>query len=1045
MNIMSDNHGKVIPSAAESQRTNVNHAVNYAANNTANYAGVAKTSTHTGDAARSGIQVEFGNSIAIPSPFQNSDKNNSNNGKKNMQDVANDAAKMQTIIDTGCMTVMSENTTGEDLSKIKEEGFNISDMKPEDGLNTLEHIKATLASTGTIIRGFNDDLSAEELAQVCGGEARANSIKKAFNENDIPVTKENVTEVMDAAAEAVTLSKPSDGTQQLLIQKAQEPTIQNLYMASYSGMTQVASSGGYYAQNAEGYLAKMSENEEIDIEALSDQMKKIIEESGIEVNEDSLSDATWLVKSGIPLTGENLKLKMQLERIEYPVKEDLAIAAAAAAKGSGRPAIEGNLADPRNIYERAQEIINRINSIDEGLEQPFSNEISSRRMLEETRLKMMLEASVSLIKRGFTVDTASQSELVDALKAEEERICQKRFPDAETAEEAVSLNERYEETISYADKIGEYPLAFAAKIDIAEANLEAADSQASAMANALKSSNAASSYEALQTEIRGDLGDSIKKAFRNADEVLAAAGLEANDANRRALRALSYNDMEVTEEAVQKVKDADLTLRRISENMTPASALSLIRDGKNPLTMTLAELEEVLTRKNHESLGINKAAKDNQDYAEFLLKAEANKDITEAERESYIGLYRLFRQIEKTDGAVIGAMVNTSAYENIAEENVSDLLRQVRSLKKKNLDYRIADDIDVKVLVNKANSIDAQISSAFDNNSSNSNHNNSGAAFSEAESYDSTNSGASASQRSYQDKLISEIYENFPEEMTDFADEKELNSEVEERLLQDALRDVREYADIDDEAVRHILEADIPRTIGNLISAGHLLSAKGNIFNKIKDDKKEAIQDYQKAFMEDAQDGSRMKAAGRDLVRDLQVFMENQIEEEASFSQNQNVEADTENVGGYERIKSINGMLSQLGLMDEYARDEHFVVPVETSEGYAAMHLTLRHEEGAGRVSVQMETEQGRLSAELSAENGKIYGSINLPGGTNLQGGANTFGAAGSTSGVRVSEKEFLERMQNYMDEHLPQGSETRTGNYTLYIIAKAVVSAARA
>lgn len=38
-----------------------------------------------------------------------------------------------------------------------------------------------------------------------------------------------------------------------------------------------------------------------------------------------------------------------------------------------------------------------------------------------------------------------------------------------------------------------------------------------------------------------------------------------------------------------------------------------------------------------------------------------NNQITEEERNSYIGIYRLIHQVEQTDGAAIGALVNQGA------------------------------------------------------------------------------------------------------------------------------------------------------------------------------------------------------------------------------------------------------------------------------------------------------------------------------------------------------------------------------------------------
>lgn len=52
------------------------------------------------------------------------------------------------------------------------------------------------------------------------------------------------------------------------------------------------------------------------------------------------------------------------------------------------------------------------------------------------------------------------------------------------------------------------------------------------------------------------------------------------------------------------------------------------------------------------------STRDDSKFSEFLWKLEKNNEITEDERTTYIGIYRLIAQVEKSDGAVIGSLVN---------------------------------------------------------------------------------------------------------------------------------------------------------------------------------------------------------------------------------------------------------------------------------------------------------------------------------------------------------------------------------------------------
>ena len=61
------------------------------------------------------------------------------------------------------------------------------------------------------------------------------------------------------------------------------------------------------------------------------------------------------------------------------------------------------------------------------------------------------------------------------------------------------------------------------------------------------------SYETLMTAPRSDMGDSIKKAFSNVDDILQDLQLDTSETNRRAVRILAYNNTEITPENIMEV------------------------------------------------------------------------------------------------------------------------------------------------------------------------------------------------------------------------------------------------------------------------------------------------------------------------------------------------------------------------------------------------------------------------------------------------------------------------------------------------------------
>ena len=183
------------------------------------------------------------------------------------------------------------------------------------------------------------------------------------------------------------------------------------------------------------------------------------------------------------------------------------------------------------------------------------------------------------------------------------------------------------------------------------------------------------------------------------DDILRDMGQELSQENRKAVRILGYNSMPVTDEALTEVRETYFQVENVVRAMTPARTLSLIRDGVNPLTMSLDELETYLYKMDAEP----EAEADR--YARFLYELEKNGQISESERGAYIGIYRAFHQIEKADGAAIGSLINQGG-----ELTLGNLLTAARNRRVGRMDYTVDDDFGLLTgVVTKGKSISAQI------------------------------------------------------------------------------------------------------------------------------------------------------------------------------------------------------------------------------------------------------------------------------------------------------------------------------------------------
>lgn len=142
--------------------------------------------------------------------------------------------------------------------------------------------------------------------------------------------------------------------------------------------------------------------------------------------------------------------------------------------------------------------------------------------------------------------------------------------------------------------------------------------------------------------------------------------------------------------------------------MTPAVVTQMIKRGINPLEMDFTSLNQEAENIKSEESG----REDNRRFSEYLWKMEQNHEISEEERSSYIGIYRLIRQVENTDGAAIGALIQQGS-----PLTMKNLLTAVRSEKRSNkMDYSVDSDFNGVSGTSNGSSITDQIEAAYQNN-----------------------------------------------------------------------------------------------------------------------------------------------------------------------------------------------------------------------------------------------------------------------------------------------------------------------------------------
>lgn len=857
---------------------------------------------------------------------------------KSLIELQQEAENLNVAVQQDYMTVMSHTMSEKDYAKLQEEGFHFESMDPDEAVNIVDRIKAELARAGKHIAGYTDDIDMDTLAAAVGSEALAAAVAQSFQQADIPLTEENLNDVVQAWNMATELRPLEEGTTGYLIDNEMEAEIWNLYVAQNSGAANgAAGAPRYYAEDIQGYYAQSAQMpEDADLTA---QIDKVLLQSGREANEENRRGAQWLLEKGYPLTEENLDRLEELENLEIPVTEQVFADAAAAAIAEGKNPIHGDLTgESRNIYERAAELAEYYQS-SEILEK-YAGDITARRQLEEIRLRMTAEINVKLLKSGFSIDTAPMEELVEALKRAEAELAKQYFPqDAEAVEKYHSFTQ----TNNMVSEIPGLPAQVLGTFaeGQATATLEEFHGEGKALQDTYR--KAQEEYETLMTAPRGDLGDSIRKAFANVDDILQDLDLELTEENRRAARILGYNRMEMTVENIEAVRAADDQVRNVVEKMTPAAVLKMIRDGVNPLEKSFAELEDYFEKLPEDYKEASES------YSRFLYGLEKNHAVTEEERAGYIGIYRLIRQIEKSDGAAVGALVNTQA-----ELHFSNLLTAVRSGKVKSLDKKVTDELGaVTELIRKGESISDQVAKGF--------------------------------------------VRKVEETLTDVSYSQEASEEY-NRLL---LEEIRQSARADEDSAALLQRGEMTANAENLMAAQALLHGTEDIYGlagmKKGAPQQETGRTANKAEAADAP-GAAVPAetatgtgtpestepADSGVIRSLELWQK--LEEKEAFrtayaEMVEEATAATEEVSFEEAdtsldVRRMQLIHKQLTVASHLVQQEEYIVPMYIGDTLSRVHLTFDRS-GAEKNMVQIgaRLDSGEsLEASLSLENGTIHG-----------------------------------------------------------------------
>lgn len=576
--------------------------------------------------------------------------------------------------------------SGADAVKLDEDGFNLTDATPDDMVNIIEKIKIELAMHSDDYVNYGTAVSKDKIESVTGSAATAASVESRMQGADIAVNDESVAEVKSTLEKGGELKPLSENTKNYMVANDIEPSIAGIYQAQAATSSSISADGvtiGRYA----------NEVSDADFEALRPGIEKIIASAGLEVNDKTFADARAFIDAQIPVTKENLEYKAQLDAIDIEKiqadSDEMLNKILDNMKLGGKAENTLVTGSPIDDIRTALDTINRAEYAD------AANVVSKGETFTIASLKLEIDArSFSIEYSAASVSTGNSE--VRNQASDVQQAADKAYDTLVTARVLMSANasiylvknnisilttpidELNSMLMEYEQADGMYEEAQIAYTDVLEARKtlnEIVRNPARVFASMFDKMN--ETYEAVGTQIRGDLGDSLKKAVQgSADDIIKELGLEGTDEDKEAIKVLAANNMDMTRENVETVKSVNAMINNLIKNMKPETVLNMIKDGVNPMNASIEEVNEYLTEAN------DKASKDNEEkFSKFLYKLDRTNGITKEQRKQFIGIYQMMNIFTRDAGVAAGALIKQGA-----EVTMNNLMTAYNSRKHYDMD-----------------------------------------------------------------------------------------------------------------------------------------------------------------------------------------------------------------------------------------------------------------------------------------------------------------------------------------------------------------------
>lgn len=983
-------------------------------------------------------------------------------GDSSQEDIMEAAQTQPSEFVKSTLAALGKTVTSENLAELDEEGYDVKEDNVKTIVTVTDKIQIYLA-THCKDYEITGDISQEAIEKVAGSLPLAIEISKKLLESNLPITEDNIEDTKEALDLASQLQPISDGAVKYLINNRLAPTIENVYKAEYSGLNSMGGTygAGFFSEGT-GYVGKTSDD--FNWDSLKESMSKVIESANLKVDEDTLTDAKWLMENHIPLTKDTLAQYETLKSITLPLSQEEVLNQIMQSIQEGKKPVQALVTNSPSFTERAQEAYQVIqDTTTQDIKNVIANElpvtidnlkdaqskqtedastqastnaievsednityITARRQLEEIRLHMSVEANYRLLRQGISIETSSLQALITELKDAED-IYYKQLLNSSDIEASNKNISTLKDITTKLSEIRYVPSDVIGKVIAGETpnSIQGIHKSGSELKSNYDSAN--QSYEALMTKPRSDMGDHIAKAFQNVDDILSDLGLEITNSNQRAVRILGYNSMDINQDNINAVKTADVAVNETISSLTPKVVLNMIREGINPLDVNVNELNtQIKDMKNN--LGEDNSQ---EKYSEFLWRLEKNSEISSKERDAFIGMYRLLNNVEKTDGQVIGALVNQNA-----DITLNNLLTGVRTIKNKGLDIKVDDNFgELESLHFSSTSISDQLATSFSDQVSM----NQEQTQNQVQYYDNLLQQA---LREVSPEKLDQVFENGQikdmslEKFVDELTNAKVNKQITKEYYNEQQEVIQKASQVEKSVIDMLSDYRQPLTIHNILAADALMNKRGSIFQKLSE-QNEGNKELTDAY---TQIGESLQSK-----EEMQQAYDN-LEKIAMSSINEKIEAfDATSID----LKELKLLRSEIKLTTQLSREEKYEIPIQIGEEITSINLTVIRGTGSSKVSISMENDAiGKAVAEFELKDKEVYGYIasdNQTGISILKNKESVLKGLLDGGGIALGKIDYI-TSKNLDINHIKNDieeieQENQTSTKDLYHLAKAFVT----